>query len=244
MEVIENNTIRMNSSTNTPNLPEAAIYVYWNSSGYSAKAFTEVYNNTISHANSYTNLSIDISGAGLTVPPSVKLLGNKITTAAALTSEDDNSVLKYGGVIYIGYNVGNQIIRDNYVNGTRVGVRSVFGAAAGTINGSTAGYAKTADAIKYQLDSHTYSKGAADNLWNLTGVSTSNTQYLKVLLCLDSGGNGQIIAGTPAASQAAAQIPKAGLWQDWVSVGVVEIPNSYSGGSLSGFAFYDIIGEF
>jgi hypothetical protein len=187
---------------------------------------------------------MDISGAGLSVPPSVKLLGNKITTATALTSEDDNSVLKYGGIIYIGYNVGNQIIRDNYVNGIRVGVRSVFGAAAGTTNGSSAGYAKTANAIKYQLDSHSYSKGAADNLWNLTGVSTSGTQYLKVLLCLDSGGSGQFIAGTPAASQAAAQIPKTGLWQDWVPVGVVEIPNSYSGGSLSGFAFYDIVGEF
>ena len=128
-EVVEGNTIRMISSG--PNLGQA-IYVYWNSSGYNANAFTEIYNNTIFHADGKAANSIDISGAGLTAPPAVKLIGNKIQTTTALRSENDNSTIQYGGVINVGYNIGNQIVRNNYVNGNRVGVRSVLGVAAGT----------------------------------------------------------------------------------------------------------------
>jgi len=118
----------------------------------------------------------------------------------------------------------------------------VLGASgAGVAAGTTAGYAKTTNGISYIIENKIYTKAATDDLFNLTGVSTGAAEYKKVTLYLDASGNGQIKEGVAAASQAAAEISRAN--DDAALVGIVEIPNNYSGGSLAGFTFYDVIGS-
>lgn len=129
--------------------------------------------------------------------------------------------------------------------GTPIFTGSVLGAAvAGATNGTTAGKAKTVNTIKYSVISSVYSKSASDDLWDLTGVSTGGSEYKKVLLCISSAGSGVIVDGVAAASQTTAKIPIMAIHnQSLCAVAIVEIPNNYSGGSLSGFTFYDILGN-
>ena len=115
--------------------------------------------------------------------------------------------------------------------------------AAGCADGTTNGYAKTTNAVTYEIQGKVYSKAATDNLFDLTEVSTDANEYKKVLLCLNTSGNGQIVEGKIASSQANALLPTLGR-NAWAVVGVVEITQSYSGGDLSGATFYDIVGEY
>ena len=117
---------------------------------------------------------------------------------------------------------------------------TAFGSSS-IANATTAGKMKTTATVYYKFAETSRYKSATDNLWDLTGVSTGAAEYLKVVLCLDNGGAAQIVTGTVAANQAAAELPKIPHY-NWSPIGVVEIPNSYSGGSLSGYVYYDVIG--
>ena len=113
------------------------------------------------------------------------------------------------------------------------------GCGAATIDGQ----AKTTAAVNYEIQGKVYAKAATDNLWDLTGVSTGANEYKKVLLCLRTDGAGRIVEGKVAATQANALLPTLGR-NLYAVVGVVEIPQNYSGGSLAGYTFYDLTGEY
>jgi len=120
----------------------------------------------------------------------------------------------------------------------------VFGVAgAGVADGAVDGKAKTTNAITYEIDGIVCTRAATDNLFDLTGVATGAAEYKKVLLGLNSAGNGLIVEGAVAATQAAAQLPSRRKVNICI-VGVVEIDNNYAGGDLAANTFYDIIGSF
>jgi len=103
------------------------------------------------------------------------------------------------------------------------------------------GKAKTINNIVFEIDQRKFSKTATDDLWDLTGVSTGATEYMKVLLCLNRSGIGSIIQGIKATAQTTALVPT--YHYDICPIGFVEIPNNYSGGSLAGFTFVDFLGK-
>jgi hypothetical protein len=119
--------------------------------------------------------------------------------------------------------------------------RTFVHSAAGVADGTTAGKAKTTNAVRVTYRRLNVSKAATDDLWDLTGVSTTAGQFRKVLLCLDAGATARIVTGEVAASQAAAKMPRIPD-DDWAALGVVEIGASYSGGDLAANTFYDIVG--
>jgi hypothetical protein len=115
--------------------------------------------------------------------------------------------------------------------------------SAGCTNATTAGKVKIVNAIKVTSGGTMFSRAAIDNFWDLTGVSTGAGTYLKVLLCVENGITARIVVGTPATQQILALLPK--IPEDnWAPVGAVEIPRNYSGGSLSGYIFYDFVGPY
>ena len=238
--VISENMIVRSSTVGT----QQAIKISYETDGYGGNEWTEVYNNEIIHLDGNDQQSIDVSGIGLTAAPRTKVIGNKITTMATLTAESA-SYQKAGGVIYLPWNQpGKAIVRNNYKNGARIGKRQVLGVTgAGVADGTTAGKAKTTNSVKISYDDFVVTKAGTDDLFDLTGVSTTGVQYCKVLLCIDSDGAGNIVVGIKVAAQIDARIPQIGIDSDWVPVGVVEIGINYAGGDLAGFVFYDIIGE-
>lgn len=132
-------------------------------------------------------------------------------------------------------------VKNIILNGVRQRAAVLGATVGGVTNGTTAGRAKTTNSIAYEINKRRYTKAATDDLWNLSGVSTGGAEFRKVLLCLDESGAASIVTGTVAASQSAATIPD---WQPFnvCPIGIVEIPNSYAGGSLSGFVFQDLLG--
>jgi hypothetical protein len=120
----------------------------------------------------------------------------------------------------------------------------VYGTGAVVADGTTAGKAKTTANVRYAINGLTYYKAATDDLFDLTAITTTASEYKKVLLCIDSGGTGRIIEGVAAATQAAAQVPKLFNDNNYAALGIVEIPNSYSGGDLAAVVFYDIVGRY
>lgn len=117
----------------------------------------------------------------------------------------------------------------------------VIGTGAGIAAGTTAGKVKSTAAIRFAYRRSTSSKLATDDLWDLTGVSTGVGEYRKVLLIIDSGAGAGIVVGDVASSASTANLPRLPDY-DYAAVGVVEIPPSYAGGSVAGFAMYDITG--
>lgn len=64
-------------------------------------------------------------------------------------------------------------------------------------NGTTAGYLKTVNSITYKIAGRTYTKGATDDLWNLTApTDTAAGEYQAVILFLDASGTASITACT------------------------------------------------
>lgn len=128
---------------------------------------------------------------------------------------------------------------DNILDGDRQ-MRNVF-SSAGVTNATSAGYAKTVNNISYELNGRILSKNATDDLWDLTGVSTGAAEFRKVVLCLNVSGVASIVVGNVAANQSLAKVPNF-IPFDVCPIAIVEIPNSYSGGSLSGYVFRNIVG--
>ena len=124
--------------------------------------------------------------------------------------------------------------------------RSMTWTSGAITDGGTAGKVESVAAINFAIDDLPYTKAATDDLWDLTGVSTDADEFMKVLLCLDAAGAATIIEGTIAsatgAGQADALVPEP--LHGTVPVGIIEIGASYSGGSLSGFTMYDIVGAY
>lgn len=107
--------------------------------------------------------------------------------------------------------------------------------------GTTAGYARTNASLYCVAGESRIFKASTDDLWDLTGVTTGVADYKNVLLCIDSSGNAEIVEGAAGTSVIDAPTPTRDYNQ--AVIAVVEIPPSYSGGSLAGYTFHDIIGE-
>ncbi len=142
----------------------------------------------------------------------------------------------------------------NYIDNTGVG--TVIGgniiykdlqncatfANAGVTNATTAGYAKTTATVKYEVNGRLQVLNATDDLWDLTGVSTSSTEYLKVALCLDISQIPFIVQGVKVTgAQTLARVPR-NIPINLCPIAIVAIPPSYAGGSLAGFEFYNVLG--
>ncbi|MDR3561377.1 MAG: right-handed parallel beta-helix repeat-containing protein, partial [Negativicutes bacterium] len=135
------------------------------------------------------------------------------------------------------------VVTNNVINGARQGYGVLDNAnGAGLTNATNAGFVKSTNAVTLILNGTFYSFPAHDNWWDFTGVSTDSTHYKKVAIVLSPTHSPQIIAGNPETSQAAAVLPQI-PYNDYF-LGWVEIPNSYSGGSLSGFVFHNLAGCF
>ena len=68
-------------------------------------------------------------------------------------------------------------------------------------NGTTAGRLKTTIAASYKVDGALYTKGATDDLWNLSAeTDTTGAQYRAYWLYIDASGTASIEAGSNAAS--------------------------------------------
>jgi len=138
---------------------------------------------------------------------------------------------------------------DNIVAGTGTEIKKQHvnsfvlhdtGAAVG--DATTNGKARISATVTYSINGLVYTKASTDDLFDISaaGFQTGAAEYRKVLLVLSSAGTGNGIAGDVAASQAAAKLPHNSGGR--CAVGVVEIPNNYTGGDLAGYTFYDIIG--
>jgi hypothetical protein len=238
-QTISNNLIICENSVNT----ESAIYVHWDSDGYGGNEWTNILNNTIVHLDGYMNLSIDVSGASLTEPPRVRVMDNNIETHATLRAAKSLQII--GDCIYVPYiSPDKTVCRGNIRDGHTIGRKMVLGATgAGVGVGTTAGKARTNATVRIQADWYVTTKASTNDLFDLTGVSTGAGEYKKVLLCITTPGSGVIVEGEIATTQLNARIPEVGVRYNYVPVGVVEIPQNYSGGSLAGYTFYDILGE-
>ena len=106
--------------------------------------------------------------------------------------------------------------------------------------GTTAGKMKSTTNGYFTAIGKTKSHSAADDKWDLTGVSTGAGEYKKVALCLNYSDGASIVEGVIAASQAAAIIPFVN--PELVVIGIVEIGQNYGGGALGGNTFYDTPG--
>jgi len=140
-----------------------------------------------------------------------------------------------------------RVVRGNYGNTAYQAWSEgiVFGAVgAGCTSGTTPGYAGFLNTIRFSVYGYVKAKSGVTDYWDLTGVSTGATEYKKVLLCMDFDNydtNGLIVEGTVADTQGSAKLPDA-IPYNYAVLGVVEIPNSYSGGDLAGCVFYDYVG--
>lgn len=75
----------------------------------------------------------------------------------------------------------------------------------GVANGTTAGRFQHTGNLAYEINGVCYSKSAADDVWNLSGLTTlTGAQYKATALCLDSAGTATIVSGATAATAAAA----------------------------------------
>jgi parallel beta-helix repeat protein len=115
-------------------------------------------------------------------------------------------------------------------------------ASAGVTNATTAGFAKTTATVGYEVNGRLQVLNATDDLWDLTGVSTSATEFMKVALCLDISQNPVIVQGVKVTgAQTLARVPR-NIPINLCPIGIVAIPPSYAGGSLAGFDFYSVLG--
>jgi hypothetical protein len=153
-----------------------------------------------------------------------------------------------GNVFDMNITLANYI--DNTGVGTVIGSNVIYKdlqhcatfASANVGVGTTTGFARTNANISYEINGRTQLFNSADNVWDLTGVSTTATEYLKVMLCLDLSQNPFIVEGVKATgAQTLARVPR-NIPIDLCPIGIVEIPPSYAGGSLSGFVFHSVIG--
>jgi hypothetical protein len=108
--------------------------------------------------------------------------------------------------------------------------------------GTTAGYARINANIYFRAGEERRYEANADDVWDLTGVSTAVGEYKHVLLCFDDGGTARIVEGEAGANINEAKLP--GRAHNYCVIGIVEIPPSYAGGSLAGFVFLDVVGNF
>lgn len=68
-------------------------------------------------------------------------------------------------------------------------------------NGTTAGKLKTTSTVSHRVDGVLYTKAATDDLWNLSGeTSTTGAQYRAYWLYIGADGTASIEAGSNAAS--------------------------------------------
>jgi len=75
----------------------------------------------------------------------------------------------------------------------------------GVSNGTTNGRFQHTGNLAYEIGGLVYSKTAADDVWNLSGLTTlTGAQYQATALCLDSAGTATIVSGATAATAAAA----------------------------------------
>lgn len=132
----------------------------------------------------------------------------------------------------------NAVIKDN--TGREISIRQVF-SSAGCAAGSVEGKVKTTNAIKLRNGALFEVIDITDNYWDLTGVTTGESEYIKVALCKIQGFGSVIVKGAVATSQAAAVPPTVNPYL--TVIGIVEIPNNYDGGALDEYIFYDMIGE-
>ncbi|MDR3557112.1 MAG: right-handed parallel beta-helix repeat-containing protein, partial [Syntrophobacteraceae bacterium] len=135
------------------------------------------------------------------------------------------------------------VIANNVINGARqdYGVLD-SSVGAGLTNATNSGYVKSANAATLVLNGTFYNWTAHDNYWNLTAVATDSTHFRKVAIALNQMHSPQILVGNPEISQALAVLPQ--IPYNYSLLGWVEIPNSYAGGSLAGYAFHNIVGAF
>lgn len=105
--------------------------------------------------------------------------------------------------------------------------------------GTTAGKAKTQNAVTYQIAGLVYTKAATDDLFDCSALSTDGTHYMKVLFSLDAGGTATVTAGAAATTQATALLPA--VPAGGAPIGYVELPVSYAGGALTGYVFHDFL---
>lgn len=93
--------------------------------------------------------------------------------------------------------------------------------AAGIADGTTAGKLKTANAVNYTIGNLSYSKAAADDLWDLTAeADTGEDEYRAYWLLLDDAGAASIEAGKGAGSESAALRALPDLAGDAAVIGV------------------------
>lgn len=215
-----------------------------------------------SDANIENNVIVDVrnysQAYGVYIAPSTANATDIYINNNRIESNLDNE-LAYGVLISsnaTGAVVSNNVIK-NYLNNAVAdgGVRTVItqntfngdfqtrevDTTAGITNATTSGKAKTTNAIYYQLNQRYFYLGATDNLWDLTAVTTGAAEYRKVVLCVDGNGTASIVQGEVSAAQSTARVPRFIPWTV-CPIGVVEIPNSYAGGSLSGFVFHNYTG--
>jgi len=215
-----------------------------------------------SDANIENNVIVDIrnysQAYGIYIAPGTANATDIYINNNRIESNLDNE-LSYGVVIdpnAVGVVVSNNVIK-NYLS-TAIsdgGARTVItqntfngdfqtreiDSSANITNATTNGKAKTTNAIYYQLNQRYFSLSATDNFWDLTSVTTGASEYRKVVLCVDGSGTASIVQGQVSAAQTTARVPRYIPWTV-CPIGVVEIPNSYAGGSLSGFVFHNYTG--
>jgi hypothetical protein len=215
-----------------------------------------------SDVNIENNVIVDIrnysQAYGVYIAPSTANATDIYINNNRIESNLDNE-LAYGVVIdanATGAVISNNIIKNYLTNsvsdgGTRTVItQNTFNGdfqtrevdtTAGITNATTNGKAKTVNAVYYQLNQRYFLLAATDNLWDLTAITTSATQFKKVVLCVDSSGVASIVQGEVSTAQTTARVPRFIPWTV-CPIGVVEIPNSYAGGSLSGFVFHNYTG--
>lgn len=196
------------------------------------------------NATDTTNL---IGSTGSTSFGEIDLLymAGGVTNAVNLTSIDG---VEIGSGVYNSAVVANfrrgQAIRyyDQAILGWHTGMGSVVlgVTGAGVADGAALGRAKFTNNINYMINGKIYSKSHGDNIFDLSAATTTAGQYRKVLLGLNTAGAGKVIIGTVAATQSTAELPL--RTSPYAIVGVVAVPNSYTGGDLASATFYDIIG--
>lgn len=98
---------------------------------------------------------------------------------------------------------------------------------------------QTDNNITIEINGQMYDKPAFDYYWDLSTLSTGAGEYMKVVVGFDSNNGVVIIAGDVAATQALAKIPTQIPW-NVAPVAIIEIPESYSGGDLTGYVVHDL----
>lgn len=92
--------------------------------------------------------------------------------------------------------------RTSYVN-ARVALTNMSLSDGGIAIGTTKTKIKSAATINHLIAGVFYTKAATDDFWVLTDFDCTNAKFNKCLLCIDSAGAMQIVAGTEGASAGA-----------------------------------------